>query len=233
MFKSILAGCLMLLFSGSVFATPVQFNFSGNLEKSFGTTDEGTAFSGTLIYDTTTTGITVGNTTGVPDPNPNPSWDKKQYAFESFSLSVGNESFSMLGHDPTDINKEPYGTIFITDFPATDQFFVQVAGNRWGFGNLGDLFGGKDLYSIQMAFSGSGLLNTVGTDLMSADTLQDRFDASSRAVMTLMGTDYYTVSSSIKGNASSVPEPATVFLLGIGLIGLACINKKKAGVSGK
>ena len=236
MFKSFLVGCFLLLISGSAMATPVQFDFSGNLgvgsqngNTSFGTTAAGTAFWGTIIYDTETPGIAVGNNPGVPLTNPNPNWDKKQYAFESFSLTIGTETFSMTGHNPTNLNAEPYGTIFITDFPNTDQFYVEVAGNRFGFGDLGPLFGGKNLWSIGIAFSGKDLLNDVGTDLMTADVLQDRFDASSRAVMTLMGKDdYYTVSSTINGNASSpVPEPATMLLFGFGLLSLAGISRKK------
>ena len=71
---------------------------------------------------------------------------------------------------------------------------------------------------------------------MTAETLQDRFDASTRAVMTLVEANthtMYTVTSSIKqGTAYSpapVPEPSTILLMGVGLgcIGLFGRKAKK------
>ena len=224
-------GLSLLMFfivAGGASASLVRFDFSGNLgdgsqngNTSFGTIAAGTAFSGYVLYDTDA----VGNQTGTPEKG----WDKMEYAFVSFYLTIGGETFSMTGNAPDDENASPYGAINITDFPNTDQFFVKIYGKKNGADFPASYtLGGKELKSIQMAFSGKDLLNGYGTGLMDAETLQNRYEASSRAVMSLVGTDYYTVSSNIKeAQASNVPIPGAVWLLGTGLLGLVAVRRRR------
>jgi len=233
---------LMALFLGLMIVSKaaadlVRFDFSGNLAKSFGTVSEGTPFYGYVIYDTDTEGIWVANNPGIPIDEPDNGWEKRQYAFDEFSVTVDGETFSMNGHPPTDRSANPYGTIYITKFPDpnVDQFFVNIGPLYTGFGNVDDgipnyiwQLGGKDVRQIQMSFSSVTLFADTGPYLLDAEIMQEKFDESTRAVFSLIAPDYYNVSSPLKeGTASPVPVPGSLSLLGAGLICLGGIFRRK------
>ncbi len=226
-----------LVVAFDVHATLVKFDFAGNLKKSWGTINENTPFQGYLVYDSEAEGIWVKNNPGIPEDPPDNGWEKRQYPFVEFYLTVDGQTFSMSGHEPTDRSANPYGTIFITKFPDpnVDQFFVSLSPLYHGFGSTTNnipnyiwKIGDKEVRQIQVAFSSENLFEDTGPYLLEPDLLQQKFDESTRAVMTLVAPDYYTVSSPLKeGEASPVPEPSTSLLLGIGLLIASGMFRKK------
>ena len=63
---------------------------------------------------------------------------------------------------------------------------------------------GVDLMSIQLGFSGVGIFDSTGTDLMSPNVLNDRFSNASRTFLEIVQTNNYVSPSSIVGYARIV-----------------------------
>lgn len=172
------------------------------------------SFEGTFDYNPSTATLDVSLTNTSPDSNGgyltafaflNPNDAISDVTFYSSTSA----NFGLIGGPSFDgsINVQPYGYF---DIGASS------TGNQWqGGGDPKDGIGVGDTESFQFIFA--------GTDLDQLTTLSF-FNEDPAFLARFRG---FEDGESDKVSAAPVPEPSTILLLGLGLVGLAGFGRKK------
>ncbi len=221
--RAVLTVCIFSVLMISVIASADQITYPINDPNSALSSFPGPYANVSVNWtDNTHANITFSGLTGT---NPSPPPTTVYYLLggnSAVNLNVNAATFTVGSIQSTELSGFTPGPFTVANPPGTQEV------SEFGFFNMTiDDFDGNAHSALTIGFT---LTNTSGTWASASDVLVDNkegFLAAAHIYVSTGSARDDNLTTGFAGNGAPIPEPATMFLLGSGLIGLAAMARKK------